>query len=523
MSSRNARVWGLAVSAIAATAVLGPAAATADPTFGVMNASGGIYWRSAPDWNTPVAVAGNGFYPNTTIAVHCYQSGAGNVPGSADTMWEQASVVSGSGTGSGWINEHFINDGAAINQPSPGVPPCNAPPAPAPPPAPTPAPAPTPTAGNLVFPVYNADGGIYYRNSPNQGDTSQTPGVGVYNGDQVKLICGQFGGAGPNGNTAWSYVQNLTRPSIGNGWVNEHFINDGAAFNALPGGEPTCGSDVPGASGTSTTAPPPAPGPPVPPRSPDTYAALGDSYSSGEGVPPFINGTDVASGDQCHRSTRAYAERLRGTRGFPSILVRAACSGATIANFYPGQGQRGETQGELSALGRYDSLVTLTAGGNDVKFSTIIKSCVVLSACYLGLDTPTRLLISHTVGRLKDLYRRILSGASNAQVYVLGYPDFFSPHPSLLCNGIDVVEARWMTKMEGLLNSGIQSTISNLRIPRLHFVDTATAFAGGELCSSKTPVYMNGIISAHTVYSFHPTAAGQGQLASRLARAVPGG
>ncbi|HEY8809447.1 MAG TPA: hypothetical protein VIM28_05440, partial [Solirubrobacterales bacterium] len=98
--------------------------AMADPTYGVMNAEGGIYWRSGPDWNTPEAIAGNGFYPDTIIAVHCYQSGAGNVPGSTDSMWEQASVAAGSGSGSGWVNEHFINDGQPINQPSPGVPPC---------------------------------------------------------------------------------------------------------------------------------------------------------------------------------------------------------------------------------------------------------------------------------------------------------------------------------------------------------------------------------------------------------------
>jgi hypothetical protein len=95
-----------------------------------MNASGGIYWRSAPDWNTPEAIAGNGFYPDTIISVQCYQSGAGNVPGSSDSMWEQASVVGGSGSGSGWINEHFINDGSPINQPSPGVPACTSGPAP---------------------------------------------------------------------------------------------------------------------------------------------------------------------------------------------------------------------------------------------------------------------------------------------------------------------------------------------------------------------------------------------------------
>ena len=107
-------------------------AASADPTFGVMNAAGGIYWRSAPDWNTAVQTSGFGFYNGTTIAVHCYQAGAANVPGSADYMWEYATDVAGPGYGTGWINEHFINDGQPINQPSPGVPPCNAPPPPQP-------------------------------------------------------------------------------------------------------------------------------------------------------------------------------------------------------------------------------------------------------------------------------------------------------------------------------------------------------------------------------------------------------
>jgi hypothetical protein len=106
--------------------------AWADPTFATMNAAGGIYWRSAPDWNTPIARAGFGVYPGTTISVRCFQRGSA-VPGSANTMWVQASWVAGPGTGSGWINEHFVNDGAAINQPPPGVPACGASaPAPAP-------------------------------------------------------------------------------------------------------------------------------------------------------------------------------------------------------------------------------------------------------------------------------------------------------------------------------------------------------------------------------------------------------
>lgn len=105
------------------------APAFANPTYSVFNAEGGIYWRSAPDWNTAEKFSGFGVYNNEIIEPHCYQAGAANVPGSADGMWEYATDVNGPGHGTGWVNEHFINDGQPINSPSPGVPPCN-PPAP---------------------------------------------------------------------------------------------------------------------------------------------------------------------------------------------------------------------------------------------------------------------------------------------------------------------------------------------------------------------------------------------------------
>ena len=228
-----AALVGLAVALIAASA------AAADPTYSVMNAEGGIYWRSEPNWEAAERISGFGVYNGTIIAVHCYQSGTA-VEGSADTMWEQATDVGGRGYGSGWVNEHFINDGQPIDQPSPGVPPCNAPP---------PEEHPSGGDGGLVFPVFNAEGGIYYRNSPHWADTSGTPGVGVYNGDQVQLICGAFGDpVGPYRDTAWSYVNNLSR-SVGDGWVNEHYINDGRRTNQFVPGEPMCGPEIPGVSG----------------------------------------------------------------------------------------------------------------------------------------------------------------------------------------------------------------------------------------------------------------------------------
>jgi hypothetical protein len=138
-----------------------------------------------------------------------------------------------------------------------GVPLCgSAPSSPAPTPAP---PQATPTPGasggsGRIYSIVDADGGIYFRNSPNWGDTLGTPGVGVYTGDRVEVICGLFGEAhGPYANRWWSYVANLSRPSAGKGWVNAHYINDGMPANQPSPGEPSCSSTVAGTS-------PPAPG-----------------------------------------------------------------------------------------------------------------------------------------------------------------------------------------------------------------------------------------------------------------------
>jgi hypothetical protein len=64
------------------------------------------------------------------------------------------------------------------------------------------------------------------------------------------------------------------------------------------------------------------------------YVALGDSYSSGEGVRPYRRGSGdrADGGDRCHRSTAAYPLQLR----FKEPVERRfrACSGARINDMY---------------------------------------------------------------------------------------------------------------------------------------------------------------------------------------------
>ena len=113
------------------------------------------------------------------------------------------------------------------------------------------------------------------------------------------------------------------------------------------------------------------------------YVAIGDSYSAGEGNPPFLNGTDVKKGDQCHRSNAAYGPLTKKALGISdSDFTFAACSGAIIpdlTNSFKNATTQYNEGAQLNAIAPSNSpstttrgLVTLSIGGNDAKFSTVL-------------------------------------------------------------------------------------------------------------------------------------------------------
>jgi hypothetical protein len=87
-----------------------------------------------------------------------------------------------------------------------------------------------------------ADGGVYSRNSPRMEDTPAIDGKGIYPGDRVRLICGITDGEayGPNNNTTWHKILNLTRPEQGEFWENDRFFNTPNKPGELAPGEKNC-------------------------------------------------------------------------------------------------------------------------------------------------------------------------------------------------------------------------------------------------------------------------------------------
>ena len=106
--------------------IAAPTSANATIVERVVNANGGVYWRSQPDWNTPIAVARHGVYSGDFIALDCYVRGGTVPPYYNNPLWYQAHTVSGFGLGQGLVNDHFIDTGNNLpNIVVPGVPACD--------------------------------------------------------------------------------------------------------------------------------------------------------------------------------------------------------------------------------------------------------------------------------------------------------------------------------------------------------------------------------------------------------------
>jgi DNA-binding CsgD family transcriptional regulator len=103
-------------------------------------------------------------------------------------------------------------------------------------------------------------------------------------------------------------------------------------------------------------------------RSPRSWLAAGDSYSSGEGL-PHATGSCARALPGSGSEDWADVARDRLATALPRLARPrlVACTGARSTDFFSSQW--------TPTLGRFD-LVTFTFGGNDIGFSQILKQCI---------------------------------------------------------------------------------------------------------------------------------------------------
>jgi lysophospholipase L1-like esterase len=281
----------------------------------------------------------------------------------------------------------------------------------------------------------------------------------------------------------------------------------------------------------------------VEPAVPGRYVALGDSYASGEGSSPFMDGTDTKF-NQCHRSTRAAAVLFAANPGTglkPLDLRHVACSGGVLADLY--QTNRSGESPQLDALTEDTEVVTISMGGNDLEFAPVLRECVrrgvltrKLRTCerslakkaeanFLALDTPREDLFGYTP--LQYAYASIRLRAPKAEILAVGYPRLF-PDGGLFnpCWYVYNSDQIWAN---GVVDRGNEIIRHNAVSMRATFVDLADSFRGHSACDSdpyinRLRLDANGIKrwriikpEYHTSEeSFHPNPAGQLVIARAL-------
>lgn len=268
-----------------------------------------------------------------------------------------------------------------------------------------------------------------------------------------------------------------------------------------------------------------------PQAQPKKYVALGDSFSSGEGVPPFIDGTNEPNQNECRQSFDAYPELLTRDAHVSAGLTKqssfAACSGATAANVLNGGSGSGSWGGppQVNNLSAETEVVTLTIGGNDIGFGDYLRACV-LASCSEGSSAYTTIMNkingSGFRASLKTTYETILNqdNAPNAQLYVADYP-YITAADAGMCGVFDFSGGR---TVQVALNSVIQSVVSEVKSNnnRIHYVATnysGSPFTGKHYCNGGES-FFNGYDTANPTYSFHPNERGQQAYASIFKSAI---
>ena len=266
----------------------------------------------------------------------------------------------------------------------------------------------------------------------------------------------------------------------------------------------------------------------------DFVVALGDSYSSGEGAGDYAawsdhDGDDDEIRNACHQSADAWVRKLSlPSSGNPTIGAREssnassldfhflACSGAESENLLPfhtsgptfpvnaenqlGFGQWGQvSQLDAGYLDENTTLVTLSVGGNDMRFPKVMEKCIV-SQSYCGdevLDGDTQGAYISSMNRLDaqlpnslgTVLQQIKLKAPNATIVLVGYPRLFDY--STTCMLISIQNQGWLNTVADGLNQVMSSAADAADEPgqRVIFVNPQAAFQGRTLCTANRGIW----------------------------------
>ena len=223
-----------------------------------------------------------------------------------------------------------------------------------------------------------------------------------------------------------------------------------------------------------------------------SYVAMGDSYASGVGTREYYS-----SSGSCQRSPHAYPAETAAQLSLPLTFV--ACSGARTQDVIDNQ---------LGPLSSGTTRVTISIGGNDAGFSSVISACARPWpwTCWGEIDNAQAFIRNTLPGRLNLVYSQIRSRAPNAIVAVVGYPRIFNERNT--CNAVSRISPGEQVRLNDTASLLAGTTRARALAHGFTYVDSIPSFVGHAVCDSVE--WINGL-SNPISESYHPNRSGHDQ------------
>lgn len=250
------------------------------------------------------------------------------------------------------------------------------------------------------------------------------------------------------------------------------------------------------------------------------YAALGDSFSSGLGIPAQ---TDTTCGRSDHNYPTLVAATA-GTAGFADVT----CAGAETRHVTEAQDA---VAPQIDAVRPDTSVVTVGIGGNDLDLAGVIGRCVLLahlnpqgSPCknsftLFGTD-EIGARINSTAPKVAGVLQAVRAKSPGAKVLLVGYPAIVPDDGSACRETIPLAtgDFAWLRDKTKQLNAMLAEEAA---AHDATFIDTYGPSVGHDACKPEGVRWLEPTDTAAAT-GFHPNAAGHRSTAATVVAALSG-
>jgi lysophospholipase L1-like esterase len=256
----------------------------------------------------------------------------------------------------------------------------------------------------------------------------------------------------------------------------------------------------------------------------DRYVAIGDSYTSGAGIPPV-----APSG--CFRSLRNYprrvAERLRLSADI--AFEDVSCGAANTSNAEYPQTTFAYNPPQLSEVTARTDLVTVSLGINDAGFASLFTQCPAVAVydptgapCQRSFQTVMGDLLFAGVYAVTDRLTRVLelvkSRAPHAQIMLIGYPQPVPDSGTCAELPFAVGDYAYARQFFVALDSSMRLAARQAGVT---YIDVLTASHGHDVCAGEN-AWVQGAGTSTRSTAYHPFANEQRAVAGMVVDALKG-